>query len=60
MKTILNSVAAATTFLAIVAGTATFASAMSIADQNLCGNAKAGGVLVDVQQFCPLSEWTRY
>jgi hypothetical protein len=60
MKTILNSIVAATAFIAIVAGTATFSSATTIADQNLCGNAKAGGVLVDVQQFCPRSEWTRY
>lgn len=60
MKTILNTVVAATAFLAIVAGTATISSAATIADQNLCGNAKAGGVLVDVQQFCPRAEWARY
>jgi hypothetical protein len=62
MKTILNSVVAVTAFLAIVGATATVSSAatLSIADQNLCSNAKGGGSLVDVQQFCPRSAWARY
>ena len=57
---LLKTVTLAAAFVAAVAGTTSISAAagtMNIADQYLCNDAKGHAVEVDLQQFCPVSDW---